>query len=354
MRANKSNKWGRLALASAVLCAVVAVGCSRRQEASADMAASAPDAEAVSAGAPPPAPLEAMPPDAGRARAAGTVQTPGVDAAQFATVTGGTDDPARRFVRTASASFQVADVYAAALSVEDAVAAEGGFVVRNRIATQLLRRHERPLGDGKRLELSEVRTSGSLVVRVPGDRMQSFLRAIARQMQFLDGREFEADDVQFDILRKQLALARAQELQQDIRAAGAQPGKTGDKIDAVQARADLLGARDEARVAQRELEDRIAFATLTLDLAQPTQVREQTVPDTDAVLRERGPGFMAQARDGIVAGWRGLLSAVIVLVASWPLWLVAALAFLALRGLRRRRRAGREARTPDGPESAEA
>lgn len=318
------------------LLLTVAVGCSAQREgaaesAAADDAASAP-VPALDAAAPAPMPIS----QAERAPDA-DVQTAGVDPGQLASAVNVATDPARRFVRTATANFQVEDVYRSTLAIEDAVAAEAGFVVENRIDTKRVREIERPAGDGKLLRLSEVQTQGSLVVRIPSDRTQSFLRVISKQMAFLDARSFEARDVQFDLLRQQLAYQRGQEVQRDIARAGDQPGKTGAKVDAAMARAEVLAARDEAVLAQREMEDRIGFSTLTLQLQQPMQVREQVVPDTDAILRARGPGFFSEAGDAIEAGWRGLLSMVVLLVGLWPLWLVAIAIVLAVRALRHRR-----------------
>lgn len=331
-------------IAAFALTSLVACSNQRQAEstAAADASMAAP-AEAVqvpeiAAGAPA---AEARMADAKADAPADAVQRPGVTADQLASTASASDapiDPRRRFVRTADASFQVKDVYASTLAIEDAAAAEGGFVVKNSIGTQVLRNIERPIGGAKLLQLSEVATQGSLVVRVPGDRTQAFLRTIAKQMQFLDARNFEANDVQFELLRRALAQARAQELQQDIRAAAAQPGRIGEKIDAVQAREQMLASRDEQAVAQRELEDRIAFSTLRLELRQPAQVRENIVPDTEAILRERGPGFFSELGQALRAGWRGLLLATVAFAQLWPLWLLVAAAVWGWRALRRWRR----------------
>lgn len=326
------------------------VACSnQRSDASkaADMTQSAP-AEAASAPDAPMAGVARGAEERAREEEQDGIQRAGVDAAQVASSANTATDPRRRFVRTAQARFQVADVYATTLAIEDAVAAEGGFVVSNEISSNAYARIERPIGDGKLLQLSEVATVGSMVVRVPGERTQAFLRTVAKQMAFLDARTFEANDMQFDLLRRELAYARAQALQQDIRAAGQQPGETDDKVDAIQARADMLAARDDAVVAQRELEDRIAFSTLTLSLRQPAQVREQIVPDTAAILRERSPGFFAEVGEAIRAGWRGLLSVVVALFRLWPLWLGVIVVALALSKLRRWRRPLRTAEPATG------
>ena len=135
------------------------------------------------------------------------LQGPGVDPSQVASDVATQVDPQRRFIRTAQAQFQVKDVYRTALAIEDEVASQGGFVVDNDIQSQVQRVQSRPLGNGKRLELAEYRLQGALTVRVPSERTQVFLRAIASQMEFLDRRNFSARDAQFELLRQQLAAS---------------------------------------------------------------------------------------------------------------------------------------------------
>lgn len=265
-----------------------------------------------------------------------SAQAPPADATQLVSSTGESTDPRRRFVRTASARFGVDDVYRAAMAIEDAAAAEGGFVVANRIATQVRATHERRIGDGKLLRLSEVAPEGELTVRVPSDRAQAFLRKIAKEMAFLDERDFQANDVQFDLLRRELAARRAGQVQADVARAG-QSGGASIRLDAAMARGDVLAQRDEAVVSRRELEDQVEFATLRLALHQPPQVRRTVVPDIDAIVRDSGPGFFAAVGDALAAGWRGLLDALVLAAALWPLWLVIAAVVMAVRALRGRR-----------------
>ncbi len=344
IRTLRFSRWNTV-VAAMLLTALVA--CSRAPQAesaaSADavaaraMPASAEAAAGAAANAAAPREQEAPADDALQTSA----QAPPADATQLVSSTGESTDPRRRFVRTASARFGVDDVYRAAMAIEDAAAAEGGFVVANRIATQVRATHERRIGDGKLLRLSEVAPEGELTVRVPSDRAQAFLRKIAKEMAFLDERDFQANDVQFDLLRRELAARRAGQVQVDVARAG-QSGGASIRLDAAMARGDVLAERDEAVVSRRELEDQVEFATLRLALHQPPQVRRTVVPDIDAIVRDSGPGFFAAVGDALAAGWRGLLDALVLAAALWPLWLAIAAVVLAVRALRGRR-SGRRA-----------
>lgn len=315
---------------------VLIVACSRyeMEPPGADVAASAPEA-AADAGFAEKASTD-MDAAALREQAPAAPQAEGVAPAQLASDALVQTDPQRRFIRTARAQFQVKDVYGTALAIEDEVAAQGGFVVDNGIQAQVQRVQSRPIGGGKRLELTEYRLQGELTVRVPSERTQAFLRAIAAQMEFLERRDFNARDAQFDLLRQQLARQRAQETQQELGATVQAGGKLGDKADAIQSRGAARTDRDEALIAQKQFEDRVAFSTITLSLRQDAQVRKAERVDVDAVFRDNGPGFFGRLGDALAVGWRGGLEVAVALAALWPLWLGVLVAVLGWRRWRRK------------------
>lgn len=247
-------------------------------------------------------------------------------------------DAQRKFIRTARAQFRVADVYRSALAIEDVAAAQGGFVIRNDISAQTGAVQRRPKGGGKLLELAEYTVRGEVSVRVPSDKTQDFLRAIVGQMEFLDSRSFEAMDAQFQLLRQQLAYQRGQETQQELGAATAQGGKLGHKADAIAARGDAKLARDEALIAQKEFEDRVAFSTISLSLYQAPRIRQTELTDVEAVFEQNSPGFFARLGSSLSVGWHGALNLLVEFAKLWPLWLAAIAAVLAYRRFGRRSR----------------
>ena len=278
------------------------------------------------------------------APAAAEASADGVPESQLASSAVSHEDGTRRFIRTARADFMVADVYRSALAIEDLVGAHGGFVARNAISSDVGRTRRQSLGGGRALELAEYTTRGTLEVRVPGERTQAFLRALARQMVFLDSRTFEARDARLEILRQSLAVQRNQQAQQALGDVAAAGGKPGARADVLAAQAGARAARDEAEVARLEFEDRVAFGTLELAMHQPPRVRSIEVVDTDAAFRRAGPGFLSRAGQSFAVGWVALLDLVVWMLGAWPFWVAALVALLAFGGFRRRR--GR--RAPEG------
>lgn len=238
----------------------------------------------------------------------------------------------RQLVRTADMRFQVKNVYQSALAIEDAVAAEGGFVVENRINNQLHASRYFPLGS-QRKRVESYRTIARLTVRVPSERTLPFLRTLAQQMEFLDERNFRAEDIQFQLLRQQLAWQREQQISRDISRAAEAPGSVDEKVDAAGARALALHARDEAEVKRRELADKVAFATLTLQFEQAMQTRTAIEPDPDAAAWLAKPSFSQRIGVALQTGWRVFVDILVGMAYLWPLWLLLAIAAVALRRL---------------------
>lgn len=274
-----------------------------------------------------------------------------VDAAQVSSSAAVYTDAQRKFIRTAQAQFRVKDVYTSALAIEDVAAQQGGFVVNNNITTETMNVQRRPAGDGKLIELAEYTVRGAVVVRVPSDKTQAFLRAIASQMEFLDQRAFDAADAQFQLLRQQLAYQREQQAQQEL----GQAMQSGDRLDR---KADVIGARtgaklqrDEALIQQKEFEDKVAFSTINLSLYQLSKIRQTEMTDVEAVFQKHSPGFFTRLLDALRVGWYGVLDLFIGLMNVWPLWLAAAVGMYGLRRWIVSRR--KQRRVPPPPPAAE-
>ncbi len=294
----------------------ISVAPAPAQEVAADMAAAAPESKPTPPGA------------ANTVTSASTAQQMGSSAATF-------EDGERKFIRKASAKFNVKDVYVAALGIEDTVAAHGGFVTRNDIGTESINAATHPVGDGKLLELNEYKVTGHLVVRVPSAKTQEFLRAIVGHIVFLDQRNFSAHDAQFDLLRRQLEAIRNQETQGELGQAIEDGGKLGQKADAITARGEVKGARDAALLAKKEFEDQVAFSTIELYLYQPSKVVQTERVDIEATFLKARPGFFTRLGQELSGGWHGLLDFVLVLVGIWPAVVIGALVTAIIVRVRR-------------------
>jgi len=329
------------ALLSATLL-ILLVACSKTQDSAAATdapaadAASAPMAEMQSDKAVmSPAP-EAASGMLARSDAENTVTNEPVTAAQMTSSATSYVDGQRKFVRTANANFRVKDVYQSAIAIENIVSNLDGFVVSNQIGSQDEWTNRYPVGNLKLLELAKYTVRGNLVVRVPSNKTQDFLRALISQVEFLDQRNFDAHDVQFELLRKQLEFLRNQEAQRQLGDLSTSPGKIADRAVVISGQSDAKANRDEAVVVQKEVEEKVAFSTINLSLYQLSKVRKTEIDDVDAIAQAIRPGFFSRLIDAVAVGWYGLLDLLIQLIAVWPLWLAIGIAIFAIKRFRKK------------------
>lgn len=324
-----------LVLLLATFIFVLAACAKSEQEASAKADAGYAG-QAATAAAPPPAesPM-AMRSEANAVEAFKKADEEKVTADQMTSSAASYIDGNRKFVRTANADFRVKDVYQSAMAIEDIVSKLQGFVVTNQINSNIERVSRYPIGDAKLMELAEYTVRGNLTVRVPSDKTQDLLRALAAQMDFLDQRNFEAHDVQFELLRKQLEFLRNQEAQKQLGDLSTSPGKIADKAMVISGQNDAKANRDEAAVMQKEVEDKVAFSTINLSLYQLGKVRKTEVDDVDAIAKAIRPSFFSRLFNSASSGWYGLLDIVVELFAVWPLWLAIGLGFVAIKRFRK-------------------
>jgi hypothetical protein len=340
----------RVLIVGGIAAILAFTGCSKQEEAKSvahESAEAIQIPQGASAGASSPIPVqEAMAPaapepppaDADSEMAAQVETDTRPTAADLTSSAASYQDGKRKFIRTAQAQFRVKDVYRSALAIEDAVAAQGGFVINNNIYAQTLNTQSRPGRKGILIELTEYTVRGDITVRVPSDNTQVFLRTIAGQMEFLDRRSFNAADAQLDILRQQLSRQREQETQQQIGQASQQGGRMLDRVDAISAQNNAKQQRDEALIQQKEFEDKVEFSTITLSLHQLSKIHKTEMPDVEAIFRDNSPGFFSRFGDSMRVGWYGVLDVFLALMQVWPLWLLIIVAFIGFRRWRASRR----------------
>ncbi|AXI01850.1 DUF4349 domain-containing protein [Aquirhabdus parva] len=248
------------------------------------------------------------------------------------------NDVERKFIRTATVNFGVKDVYQSALAIEDAAAAQGGFVTKNDIKSTPQESAHYSSAEGKIVDVVEYAIEGQLVVRIPSQKTQDFLRAIVTQIEFLENRSFEAHDAQFEMLRQQLEAIRQQLAQAQLSALAQQKGNIAQKTDAIDASTQSKAARDEALIKQKEFEDQVAFATITIDIHQPNKVRKTESNDLNRVVAESRPNFFKRLADSLLIGWYGVVDFLIEFMKVWPLWLFIGLVTFGIYRFRKGRK----------------
>lgn len=233
----------------------------------------------------------------------------------------------RKFVQTADLKFKVKDVVASTYKIESLTKKVGGFVTLSELRSTIINKDQTQISQDSILISTQFEVNNTLSLRVPNVKLDTLLRSLTSEVQFLDYRVIKADDVQFQLLAKELASKRGNKQAQRIEKAIA---KNGKKLKDITESEDKLATKetsiDENYVEQLTLEDRVNFSTVTIELYQNEQTRNEIIENATDTNAYR-PHLGIQILDSLKSGWYLLENILSFLIQIWPLLLFAGIVF---------------------------
>jgi len=236
------------------------------------------------------------------------------------------NDGKHKFVRTAEIRFKVRNVAQSTGKVEDAVSKAGGFVVTTDLKSAV-----NETRDVKKSQDSIVRTTvytvhNDMVIRVPNYNLDATLKNISKEVGYLDYRIIKAEDVNLQLKASELERKRLAKFSKRVETAVEDKGKKLADINETEN--NLLAKQetsDTALLKKLELEDKIAYSTVALQLYQDEAVKSVTLANLDSANYRTG--FGTKAWDSLKSGWYILESILVVLLNLWPFLIIGGLAY---------------------------
>jgi hypothetical protein len=115
----------------------------------------------------------------------------------------------RKFVRTADLKFKVKNVTKSTYAIENITNKFDGFVTYTNLQSNIIDKFETKISQDSTLETTRYNVENNITIRVPDKRLDTVIKCIAKQIDFLDYRVIKADDVSLKILSNQLAQNRS-------------------------------------------------------------------------------------------------------------------------------------------------
>lgn len=254
----------------------------------------------------------------------------GSSEAKVVTDSSKTKVPQRKLVRTADIKFEVKDVAQSTYAIESTVNRYGGLITNNNLQSHVLETNETKISSDSLRKTSRYLVENNLTLRIPNRSLDTVIRAIAKEVQYLDYRVIKADDVALQMLSNQLAQQR--NAGHNTRLANSIDTK-GRKLNQItDAENNLLGkneASDHAAVQNLSLQDQVNFSTITLAMYQNESVRSEMV----AIANTGGDygNFGLEIWDGIKNGWFILERLIAFVVQLWSVVLIAGIGIFFFR-----------------------
>jgi hypothetical protein len=234
----------------------------------------------------------------------------------------------RKFLRTADIKFKVKQVAKATYAIENSVSQHGGFVTYTNLQSHIVSKDQTKVSQDSTLETTRYTVDNAMVLRVPNTRLDTVLKALAKEVDFLDSRLIKADDVQLQLLANQWTQKRSDKHEARLeKAIDTKGSKLRDISKAEEQLRDKQTQNDEAKRSNLALNDQINFSTVTLYLYQRETVKRELVANERSTNAYR-PNIGLQLWDSLKTGWYLLENILAFITQLWPFLLLGALGVL--------------------------
>ncbi len=231
-------------------------------------------------------------------------------------------DTVHKFIRTADLKFKVKDVAAATYKIEDAVRQHGGFIIYTNMAGNIANTTVNAISEDSSLVSTHYTVTNSITLRVPDIKLDTTLKDIAANVDFLDIRVIKAEDVSLQILANKIATSQgvnhATRIAKDIDNKGK---KLNDIINAEESLLDNQKTTTTSTISNLVLADQIKYSTVTLSLYQLPVLRNEIVANDKNIQPYKQP-FGTRVLASLHTGWEMVESLVIFIANLWALILL--------------------------------
>jgi hypothetical protein len=234
----------------------------------------------------------------------------------------------RKFIRTADIKFKVKNVPQSTYAIENTTAKFGGFVTYTNLQSDISEKTKTKISQDSTLETTKYNVENNITIRVPNTQLDTILKTISKQIDFLDFRVIKADDVSLQILANQLAQNRSTSQEKRVQKAIDTKGK---KLTTIIDAEENLNAKKEANDSKKlenlSLQDQVNFSTVTLQIYQRETIKQEIVANEKMYRQNIGSKII----DGLRTGWFMLEEIIAFLIQLWSLFLIGIICFLVYK-----------------------
>ena len=237
----------------------------------------------------------------------------------------------RKFVRTADLKFKVKSVTKSTYAIENIVSRNGGFVTFTDLKSNINEKSETQVSQDSVLETTRFTVDNTVTIRVPNTQLDTVLKSMAKEIDFLDSRLIKADEVSLQMLSNQLAQKRLSKHQKRLENDIDSKGKKLKEINEAENNVlDKETESDATIINNLNLEDQVNFSTITLYLYQREAFKREFFANEKNINSYR-PNIGLQILESVKTGWYILEKIISFIVVLWPFALIGFLGFLGYK-----------------------
>jgi hypothetical protein len=228
-----------------------------------------------------------------------------------------------KFIRTADLRFKVHDVVASSYRIEDIVRKNRGYVAYTHLASSIENVDKTKVSKDSSLETTHYAVSNMITIRVPNTLLDSTLKEIGADVDFLDHRTIKADDVSIQYLGNQLGKRRYDGVRTKT-VNNAKQKEVNTTEDITIYRQEMS---DEYFIANKYLDRDINYSMVNIEIYQRPSIRRELIANEDNI-EAYTPGLFTRMGDALVSGWHVLEDILVFFVRFWAVIALMVVAWL--------------------------
>jgi len=230
-------------------------------------------------------------------------------------------DSIKKFIRTADIKFKVKNVEKSTYRIEDIVNHFDGFVTYTHLNARVNYTESFRIREDSLLQRVHFVVENSITFRVPKRLLDTTLKQIVSQIDFLDYRIIKAEDVSFDALKNKMHQKRFDRYQQRITKTTDKSNKTNAVVNAENGLYEKEADADQSVLDDLVLNDKVEYSTVQLYIYQDEKVKESITFSEFKTPNYKTP-FGKEFVASIKFGWELIEEIILVFVKIWPLILI--------------------------------
>jgi len=236
-------------------------------------------------------------------------------------------DSSRKFIRTADLKFKVKNVIKSTYEIENITNRKGGFVIFTNLTSHINYVTNKAVSADSSLETTYFTVTNFITLRVPNTKLDSTLKEISSNIDFLDYRNIKAEDVALQILSNNLTQRRSAKNEERLTNAIDHRGK---KLNETTTAEEILLSKqeqaDKASISNLSLTDQVKFSTINLSIYQRQTIKRELISN-DKNIDAYEPSFGTKIYEALKFGWNILETFLVFIVKIWGLFLFALVAY---------------------------
>jgi hypothetical protein len=241
----------------------------------------------------------------------------------------------KKFVKTADVKFRVNKVISATEKIEDLTSRYNGYILYSNLQNREENFKRTKISRDSILISRQITVLNNIQLKVPNEKLDSFIRNLNPFICFLDYRVYKLDEVTLLCLSNNLKTKRLQTYEQrQTKHINTKDAKLKD-ID--YAEENLLNRQNEAddlTLNTLKLNEDIKYCTINMEIYQKSIIVREVIPDFNYVSNQK-PAIMNRLGDSIIKGWWLLEEIIVFLVNIWGLVVLALVLIFGLKFTKR-------------------